>query len=76
MTEEFFLDLFCYLKISFKSMEAFSGGYWLLATAIFLALGFRTDLWRDAAIVTWPLAGLLFVPCRMLFRALLRRFNK
>lgn len=58
------------------AMEAFSGGYWLLATAIFLILGFRTDLWRDAAIVTWPLAGLLFVPCRMLFRALLRRFNK
>ena len=55
------------------AMESFSGAYWLLATAVFLLLSFRTDLWRDAAIVVWPLAGLLFVPCRMLFRALLRR---
>lgn len=45
-----------------KRMSFFPGVYWCLVTAIFLCLGFTRMEWKDAAMV-WPVAGLLFVVC-------------
>lgn len=57
------------------SLAPMSTVYWTLATALFLVLGFSADSpegWHACAIV-WPIAGVLFVPARVICSAFLRR---
>ncbi len=42
-----------------KKLDTFSGVYWLLATALYLAWSFQTMQW-DKTWVLWPVAGVLF----------------
>lgn len=43
-----------------KKTSSFSGIYWCLVVAIFLAVSFRFDNWEESWII-WPVAALLFV---------------
>ncbi|MCQ2413332.1 MAG: helix-turn-helix domain-containing protein [Clostridia bacterium] len=44
-----------------KAADAFSGGSWCLATAVYLAWSFITNAWQSTWIL-WPVAAVLFVP--------------
>ena len=46
-------------KLVKKKLDTFSGVYWLLATAMYLARSFKTMEW-DQTWVLWPVAGVLF----------------
>ena len=46
-------------KLVKKKLDTFSGVYWLLATAIYLAWSFKTMNW-DQTWMLWPVAGVLF----------------
>lgn len=46
-------------KLVKKKLDTFSGVYWLLATAMYLAWSFKTMEW-DQTWVLWPVAGVLF----------------
>ena len=46
-------------KLTKKKLDTFSGVYWLLATAMYLAWSFKTMEW-DQTWVLWPVAGVLF----------------
>lgn len=57
------------------SLAPMSTVYWMLATALFLLLGLSADSpagWHACSVI-WPIAGVLFVPARILCAALLRR---
>lgn len=42
-----------------KNAAPFSGAYWLLTTAVFLAISFICDNW-DRSWIVWPVAGVLY----------------
>lgn len=46
-------------KATNKKMNAWSGAYWCLVTAIFLAVSFLTDNW-DMTWIIWAVAGVLY----------------
>lgn len=46
-------------KLFKKKTDTFSGVYWCLTTAIYLAWSFRTMSW-DITWIVWPVAGVLF----------------
>ena len=48
-------------------LEAFSGIYWGLATAIYLAWSFWTMRW-DYTWILWPVAGVLFAAASGIMR--------
>ena len=48
-------------KKNSSAVNAASGGYWCLVTAIYLAWSFITDDWKSTWIV-WPIAGILCAP--------------
>lgn len=57
------------------SLAPISAAYWMLATALYLILLLSADsrgAWGGSWIV-WPIAGVLFVPVRIVCAALLRR---
>lgn len=57
------------------SLAPMSAAYWMLATALYLILLLSVDrrgVW-DGSWIVWPVAGVLFVPARVLCAALLRR---
>ncbi|MCI8956231.1 MAG: helix-turn-helix domain-containing protein [Eubacterium sp.] len=60
-------------KISNKSNDAFSGVYWLVITAIYLAYNFLTMDWGRSWII-WPVAGVLFAAITTIINAV--RKNK
>ena len=52
-------------------LEAFSGAYWCLATAIYLGWSFWTMRW-DITWILWPVAGVLFAAVSGIVRAVMR----
>lgn len=52
-------------KSKAKKNEAFYGVYWSLVTAGYLAWSFITFRW-DSTWIVWPVAGVLFVPYKLL----------
>ena len=46
-------------KLFKKKTDTFSGVYWCLTTAIYLAWSFWTMSW-DITLIVWPVAGVLF----------------
>ena len=55
-----------------RVMETISKIYWMTATAIYLAWGFRTMAWKSTWMV-WPIAGVLYAPVRSVCRLILDR---
>ena len=53
-------------------MDAFSGAYWCLATAIYLGWSFWTMRW-DFTWILWPVAGVLFAAISGIVRAIVGR---
>ena len=51
-----------------KKFEAFSGAYWCIATAIYLAISFIWGIWHISWVV-WPVAGVLFGAISAIARA-------
>ena len=51
-----------------RKLDAFSGAYWCLATAIYLGWSFWTMRW-DFTWILWPVAGVLFAAVSHLARA-------
>lgn len=49
---------------------AFAGSYWCLVTAIYLVWSFVRSDWGHSWII-WAVAGLLFVPCEMVAKAIM-----
>ena len=47
-------------KLFKKKTDTFSGVYWCLTTAIYLAWSFWTMSW-DITWIVWPVAGVLFL---------------
>lgn len=47
-------------KAARKQIDTVSGVYWLIATAIYLAISFTTNC-RNISWIIWPIAGILFV---------------
>lgn len=56
-------------KINKKKNDTFSGVYWLIVTAIYLAYSFRTMEWKSSWII-WPVAGVLFAAITMVMNAM------
>lgn len=54
-----------------KKMDALSGAYWCLATAIYLGWSFWTMRW-DFTWIVWPIAGVLFFVVTNVMRAVLK----
>lgn len=52
-----------------RIVDAASGAYWCIATAIYLAWSFLTRDWKTTWLV-WPIAGVLFAPFHTLVSAL------
>ena len=52
--------------------SAVSGGYWTLATAVYLGISFITDAW-DKSWIVWPIAGVLYGAVSVLCEVLGRR---
>lgn len=53
-----------------KKMDAFSGAYWCIVTAIYLAWSFHSMRW-DTTWVVWPVAGVLFAAASGIVKMLL-----
>lgn len=49
---------------------AFAGSYWCLVTAVYLVWSFVRDDWGHSWLI-WAVAGLLFVPCEMVAKAIM-----
>lgn len=47
-------------KAAKRQMETVSAVYWLVATAIYLAISFTTNRW-DISWIIWPIVGIVFV---------------
>lgn len=60
-------------KMSIRKNETFSGVYWLVITAIYLAYSFTTMNWEKSWII-WPVAGVLFAAVTLILDAV--RNNK
>lgn len=56
-----------------KKLSFFPGSYWLIVTALFLGYGFYTDDWKRAAILIWPVAGVLFAALYGILKAAVKR---
>lgn len=54
-----------------KKTSFFSGIYWCLVVAVFLAVSFRFDSWKTSWII-WPVAALLFVVINGIMKAVVR----
>lgn len=54
-----------------RKLDAFSGAYWCLATAIYLGWSFWSARW-DLTWIVWPVAGVLFAAASGVARALLK----
>lgn len=52
-------------------LDALSGAYWSLATAIYLGWSFWTMRW-DITWILWPVAGVLFAAVSGIVRAVMR----
>lgn len=55
-----------------KKTSPFSGAYWCVVTAIFLALGFIIGAWDKVALI-WPVAALIFVAIKTMMKGALRK---
>lgn len=55
-------------KANNKKNETFSGVYWLIVTAIYLAYSFTTMEWETSWII-WPVAGVLFAAITLILDA-------
>ncbi len=55
-------------KTKSRITQAIATAYWLIATAIFLAVSFSSMNWRQSWIV-WPVAGVLFPAVMAIYRA-------
>lgn len=53
-----------------KKMDAFSGAYWCIATAIYLGWSFHSMQWGTTWVV-WPVAGVLFAAASGIVKMLL-----
>lgn len=53
-----------------KLLEPFDGGYWLLATALYLGISFCTGAW-DRTWIVWPVAGVLFAALHTILQGIL-----
>ena len=58
-----------------KKLDAFSGAYWCIATAIYLGWSFWTMRW-DFTWIIWPVAGVLFAAASGIFRAVMQNEKK
>ena len=58
-----------------KKLDAFSGAYWCIATAIYLGWSFWTMRW-DFTWIIWPVAGVLFAAVSGIFRAVMQNEKK
>ena len=56
-------------KINNKKNDVFSGAYWLIITAIYLAYSFTSNDWEHSWIV-WPVAGILFAAIIIIINSL------
>lgn len=54
-----------------KKLDAFSGIYWCLATAIYLGWSFWTQRW-DYTWIVWPVAGVLFAAVYGIMRVIVK----
>lgn len=59
-------------KINNKKNDTFSGVYWMLVTAIYLAYSFTTMEWHRSWII-WPVAGVLFVAITLILNATINK---
>ncbi len=59
-------------KRNAKKVEAFSGAYWCIVTAIYLAVSFTENRW-DSTWVIWPVAAVLFAGVICIINAVSRR---
>ena len=57
-------------KYAKRKLNAFSGAYWCLATAIYLGWSFWTMRW-DFTWIVWPVAGVLFAAVSTILRAVI-----
>lgn len=55
-------------KVNNKKNDTFSGVYWMLVTAIYLAYSFITMEWHRSWII-WPVAGVLFAAITLILNA-------
>ena len=53
------------------AFEPFSGAYWLIVTAAYLAYSFYTNGWGISWAI-WPVAGVLFAAVKIIFKAVVR----
>ena len=56
-----------------KKLAYFPGSYWLAVTALFLGCGFYTGNWGRAAMLIWPVAGVLFAAVYGVLKAVVKR---
>lgn len=61
-------------KMMNKKLDTFSGVYWLLATALYLAWSFRTMRWGQTWVL-WPVAGVLFAAVIGIAKMVLEKNN-
>ena len=54
-----------------RKLDAFSGAYWCLATAIYLGWSFWTMRW-DFTWIVWPVAGELFAAISGIAKAIVK----
>ena len=54
-----------------RKLDAVSGAYWCLATAIYLGWSFWTMRW-DITWIVWPVAGVLFAAISGIARAIIK----
>lgn len=62
-------------KINNKKNDSFSGVYWLVITAIYLAYSFVTMDWSRSWII-WPVAGVLFAAITIIINSVRASKNK
>ncbi|MBQ8188611.1 MAG: helix-turn-helix transcriptional regulator [Lachnospiraceae bacterium] len=59
-------------KRNAKKVEAFSGAYWCIVTAIYLAVSFTENRWESTWVI-WPVAAVLFAGVICIINAVSRR---
>lgn len=57
-------------KYAKRKLDAFSGAYWCLVTAVYLGWSFWTMRW-DFTWIVWPVAGVLFAAVSTILRAVI-----
>lgn len=58
-----------------KKFEAFSGAYWCITTAIYLAISFIWGIWHISWVI-WPVAGVLFGAISAIARAMMNKTDR